>query len=61
MTINQRVEDAEFLWDSGRHEGAFLMALVGLPPPPERLTQKKDLTARRLIGFFRSSSALVSR
>jgi hypothetical protein len=28
MTIDQRLADAEFLWHSQRHEGAFLMALV---------------------------------
>jgi len=37
MSIAQRVEDAEFLWESGRFEGAFLSALVAFAGTARRL------------------------
>jgi hypothetical protein len=37
MSIAQRVEDAEFLWESGRFEGAFLSALVAFAATARRL------------------------
>jgi len=37
VSIAQRVEDAEFLWESGRFEGAFLSALVAFAATARRL------------------------
>jgi hypothetical protein len=37
MSIAQRLEDAEFLWESGRFEGAFLSALVAFAATARRL------------------------
>jgi hypothetical protein len=37
MSIAQRVEDAEFLWASGRFEGAFLSALIAFAATSRRL------------------------
>jgi hypothetical protein len=30
MSIRDRIEDAKFLWQNGRHEGAFLSALLAV-------------------------------
>jgi hypothetical protein len=37
MSIAQRLEDAEFLWDSGRFEGAFLSALIAFAATARRV------------------------
>lgn len=37
MSIAQRIEDAEFLWQSGRFEGAFLSALVAFAATARRV------------------------
>jgi hypothetical protein len=37
MSIRNRIEDAEFLWQHGRLEGAFLLALVAVAATSKRL------------------------
>src|SRR4051812_30394499 len=37
MTIHQRIEDADFLWQSGRNEGALLSALVAFAGTSRRV------------------------
>lgn len=37
MSIAQRLEDAEFLWESGRFEGAFLSALIAFAATARRV------------------------
>jgi hypothetical protein len=36
MSIKNRLEDAEFLWKSGRLEGAFVMALIAVAATARR-------------------------
>jgi hypothetical protein len=47
MSIRARVEDALFLWDKGRLEGAFLNALIAVAATARRIYP--DLTARLLV------------
>jgi len=37
MSIKARIEDAQFLWAKGRHEGAFLSALVAIAATSRRI------------------------
>src|SRR5690242_6510058 len=37
MTIARRVDDAEFLWEAGKREGAFLVALVAFAATGRRI------------------------
>jgi hypothetical protein len=59
MTIDQRLEDAEFLWHSGRYEGAFLMTLIAFAATARKAYPKENPTVRHLNCSFKSSSNLV--
>jgi hypothetical protein len=65
MTINQRVNDAEFLWNSGRHEGAFLMALIAFAATARKVypDEKSDSKAFRQLfqEQFRSGASVRFR
>lgn len=52
MSIAQRVEDAEFLWESGRFEGAFLTALVAFAATARRLRPKGTATDPQAFQEF---------
>ena|SRR5438128_1369457 len=46
MSIRQRIDDATYLWDSGRREGAFLSALIAVAAMSRRkYPQKGDREA----------------
>jgi hypothetical protein len=51
-SIQNRIDDAQFLWDSGRHEGAFLAALIAVAAVSRRrYPTMKD--RERFERFFR--------
>jgi hypothetical protein len=45
MSIRSRVEDALFLWENGRREGAFLSALIALAA-----TARRQFPDRKTVG-----------
>jgi len=42
VTIDRRIDDAEFLWRAGRHEGALLSALVAFAATSRRVRPKQQ-------------------
>ena len=40
MSIKARIDDAQFLWEEGRYEGAFLSALVAVAATSRRIYPK---------------------
>jgi hypothetical protein len=59
MSIRRRVEDAQFLWDHGRKEGALLAALVAVAATarlrfPDRKTVKDGEAFERFFESVRS-------
>lgn len=45
MSVAARIEDALLLWDSGRREGAFLMALIAVAA-----TSRRRFSDRKAVG-----------
>ena len=52
MSIRARVEDALFLYQSGRYEGAFLNALVAVAATARRKSPERSLSDRECFEKF---------
>jgi hypothetical protein len=52
MSIRARVEDALFLYQSGRYEGAFLNALVAVAATARRESPERSLSDRECFEKF---------
>ncbi len=65
MSIKTRVDDALFLYDNGRHEGAFLNALLAVAASAKKafpdLTGDRDRFERFLEGHWRGVTTIEFR
>jgi hypothetical protein len=60
MSINARVEDALFLWEHGRMEGAFLSAITAVAASARRqFPNRKDVKDRESFERFLSGAHSV--